>query len=137
MELKKMIVALGIVLISALGLYGCGRSRELTEIMDITQREPMDNVLPSPVPVSEGKINTSGDTAENEADEVSTLTALADTLEDAQEIADLYGIELESYSYGVATYRTDKDISELMDLGLENDYPTLAPNTKNYLHTEQ
>lgn len=135
--MKKIIVALGIVLVSVLGLYGCGRNRELTEIMDITQRESVDEVLPSPVPIPEEEINISGDSTENEADEASTLTALADTLDEAQEIADLYGIELESYSYGVATYRTDKDISELINLGMENDYPTLAPNTKNYLHTAQ
>ncbi|MDE5939573.1 MAG: hypothetical protein K2H37_10880 [Lachnospiraceae bacterium] len=135
--MKKMIVTLGIVLLSAAGLYGCGRNRELTEIMDTTQREPRGEVLPSPVPISEEEFNTSGDTIENGVDEAPTLTALADTLEDAQEIADLYGIELESYSYGVATYRTDKDISELINLGLENDYPTLAPNTKNYLNTSQ
>ncbi|MDE6404612.1 MAG: hypothetical protein K2M20_03035 [Lachnospiraceae bacterium] len=135
--MKKMIVTLGIFLLSVVGLYGCGRNRELTEIVDITQREPKGEVLPSPVPLLEGEVDTSGGTIENEADEAPTLTALADTLEDAQEIADLYGIELESYSYGVATYRTDKDISELMNLGLENDYPTLAPDTKNYLHTAQ
>lgn len=97
----------------------------------------MDEILPSPVPIPEEELSISGDTAENEADEAPTLTALADTLDEAQEIADLYGIELESYSYGVATYRTDKDISELINLGMENDYPTLAPNTKNYLHTAQ
>ncbi|MCX4321769.1 MAG: hypothetical protein OSJ59_02265 [Lachnospiraceae bacterium] len=137
MEMKKLVVALGIVLVSALGLYGCGRNRELTEIIDISQRDSVDEILPSPVPIPEEELSISGDTAENEADEAPTLTALADTLDEAQEIADLYGIELESYSYGVATYRTDKDISELINLGMENDYPTLAPNTKNYLHTAQ
>lgn len=63
------------------------------------------------------------------------LTALADTLEEAQEIADLYGIELDSYSYGVATYSTDKDIAELLLFGEENNYPTLAPNQKSEINT--
>lgn len=62
------------------------------------------------------------------------MTALADSLEKAQEIADLYGIELDSYSYGVAAYSTDKDISELLRLGEENDYPTLEPNQMNVIH---
>ncbi len=75
-------------------------------------------------------------TIDMESEESPQLTALADTLEEAQEIADLYGIELEKYSYGVATYYTDKDISELINMGIEKGYPTLAPNSKVELHTE-
>ncbi len=58
-------------------------------------------------------------------------------MQEAERIADLYDIELDSFSYGVATYVTDKDVQELMNLGEENDYPTLAPNYKNKLHTAQ
>ena len=79
----------------------------------------------------------SEDADEGEAGGTTSLTALADDLEEAEEIADLYGIELDSYSYGVAVYVTDKDVQELISMGEENDYPTLAPNHKNKLHTVQ
>lgn len=65
------------------------------------------------------------------------MIALADTLEEAEKIAELYGIELSTYSYGVATYTTDKNIQELIELGNENGYPALSPNHKLELYTEQ
>ena len=60
-----------------------------------------------------------------------SMIALADTKEEAKKIAELYGIELVNFSYGVAEYETTKDPQELIALGEKNNYPTLS--TKNTL----
>lgn len=129
--MKRTVIAVGLVLLSVAGLSGCGRNRKLAEFVtdDATEKKTyaFDETI-TPIGVI---------SPEEEVSDSSQLTALTDSLEEAQEIADLYGIELDSYSYGVAVYHTDKDISEVIQLGLDNDYPTLAPDTKVYLHTEQ
>lgn len=129
--MKKTVITMGLILLSVAGLCGCGSNRELTELL-------IDDTNEKKTFVSDESITPIGAiSSEEELSDSSQLTALADTLEEAQEIADLYGIELDTFSYGVATYHTDKDISELIQLGLDNEYPTLAPNTEYYLHTEQ
>lgn len=137
MKMKKVAVTIGLILISAVGISGCGRERQLVEMSerqsDSTEREKMTLTLPE----SEMHSSVSGDSDEDESDGTTKLTALADDLEEAEKIADLYGIELDSYSYGVAVYVTDKDVQELINLGEENDYPTLAPNHKDKLYTIQ
>lgn len=128
---RKTILALSLVLLSAMGLYGCGGRRELT-------RMTADGKIPS-VQKPEPADDESLPIVSTEEDNPSTaeLTALADTQEEAEKIAELYGIELTAYSHGVATYTTDKNLRELLDLGLENDYPTLTPDYEFELHTEQ
>lgn len=127
--MKKTVIAVGLILLSVAGLTGCGRNRELTKIssddttLELLQSSELEN---EPTPSTDSDSNV-----------LSQLTALADTQEEAQEIADLYGIELKSYSYGVATYTTDKNLREIFDLGLENNYPELTPDFENQLHTTQ
>lgn len=130
MERKRIAPALSLILLTAVGLYGCGGQKELTKIT-------ADNTLPllqAPEPAGENGLSGNDTGDDNPA--VTELTALADTREEAEEIANLYGIELSAYSYGVATYTTDKNLHELMELGLENDYPELTPNYEAKLHTE-
>ena len=57
-----------------------------------------------------------------------SMIALADTKEESKKIAELYGIELVNFSYGVAEYETTKDPQELIALGEKNNYPTLSTN---------
>lgn len=134
MKTQKMIATIGLILLSAAWISGCGSPRELTQLTP--ENKNWEQV---PVPVDKEELLSPTDTAPDEtyASELTQLTALADDLEEAQEIAELYGIELDSYSYGVASYRTDKDVTELINFGLENDYPTLAPNYTSELHSEQ
>lgn len=135
MKTKKTAVTIGLILLSAAGLGGCGGPRELVEIDELADNTLEKELITFPMHGTER--TSSSDAADSESEGTTQLTALADTLEKAEEIAELYGIELDSYSYGVATYITDKDVQELMNMGEENDYPTLAPNYKNKLHTEQ
>ena len=60
------------------------------------------------------------------------LIALAEDQTEAEKTAKLYGIELISFSDGVAVYTTDKDLQELMEFGDNNGYPTLTVNSNHY-----
>lgn len=137
MKATRAVVAIGLILLFVAGLSGCGRKRELVEITELERDNTERELIVLPIPESEMSSFSDGNSAEDESEETTRLTALADDLEEAEKIADLYGIELDSYSYGVATYVTDKDVQELISLGEENDYPTLAPNHKDQLHTVQ
>lgn len=71
-------------------------------------------------------------TAEDTA--VIELTALVSSQEEAEKTAALYGIELQSFSDGVAVYSTGKDPGELNRLGEANGFPLLTPNRKKQLY---
>ena len=63
-----------------------------------------------------------------ETDGEAGLMATPGTLEEAEKIAELYGITLISYENKVAVYLTDKDIQELIRMGKEKGYPTIDVN---------
>lgn len=56
------------------------------------------------------------------------LMALVETEEEAQSIAEQYGIEFVSYSNGVAVYKTEEDPEVVIARGEENGYPPLYLN---------
>ena len=60
----------------------------------------------------------------------STVIAIAETRNEAEEIAELYGIELIEYSYKTAVYITQKEAEELVRWGKEQGYPAIAINQK-------
>lgn len=131
MKAKIIFFQLGLIPLLAVGLCGCGSSREMTEVSFNT----VDNDIPKLKPIDE--TDPPSDFSDDNSQETTELIALADTLEEAERIAELYGIELSTYAYGVATYTTDKDVQELFDLGDEMGYPALSPNHKLDLYTEQ
>lgn len=136
MKITRAAVTIGLILLSMAGLGGCGRERELVEMSELGQRGEEQELIALPLPGHEA-VNSDEGSEDSESDGKTKLTALAEDLEEAEKIADLYEIELDSYSYGVAVYVTDKDVQELIDMGEENDYPTLTPNHKDKLHTVQ
>lgn len=71
---------------------------------------------------------------ESESDSTTEMVALVDTESEAQEIAELYQIELLNFSNGVAVYTTDRDPYELIALGNEKGYPTLSINRELHLY---
>lgn len=118
MKKKRSRLVSGLILFAAIVLCGCGGDQEYVQI------SANDTKAKEFLPLAEAD----AETAPTAPEDPPQLTALVDNLEEAQEIADLYGIELDSYSYGVAAYRTDQDIGELLLFGEEHNYPTLAPN---------
>lgn len=63
-----------------------------------------------------------------QAHDANTLLAITETQEEAERIAGLYGIQLTRYSDGLATYQTDKDLQDLIELGEQNGWPQLSLN---------
>lgn len=127
--MKIAVLVLGLILLAAVGLWGCGGKKELTKVA-------VDDNIPKLQKLVD-KNDFSVESSENDGSTTTELTALADNQEEAEEIAELYGIELSSYSYGVATYTTDKNPQELIELGIENEYPALIQNYEQELYMEQ
>lgn len=127
--MKIVVLVLGLILLAAVGLWGCGGKKELTKVA-------VDDNIPKLQKLVD-KNDFSVESSENDGSATTELTALADNQEEAEEIAELYGIELSSYSYGVATYTTDKNPQELIELGIENEYPALIQNYEQELYMEQ
>lgn len=61
------------------------------------------------------------------------LMATVATEEEAKEIAEVYGITLVSFEFGVAVYQTEEDPMQVIIRGQENDYPQLSLNYKREL----
>ncbi len=88
-------------------LTGCGSSRDAKEESQTLQ----------PAPAEAGGISQRGQ-----------LMGPAEDEAQAQEIAELYGIALVDYAYGLALYYTDQDPKALIELGQENGWPPLSLN---------
>ena len=56
------------------------------------------------------------------------LIGLFEDKKQAVEVGELYGIELVSFSYGVASFRCEGDAEELIALGEANGWPPLSLN---------
>lgn len=59
------------------------------------------------------------------------LIGLTDTQEEAEKLADDYGIEFKSYGYGVAVFTTDKTFQEITEIGRAKGLKTLSRNVEN------
>ena len=101
--MKKGLIAA--LLLLALALPGCGKK---------TFPPESDKPLPSAAAYAEGK----------------ELFATFETEEDAQAVAELYGIELVSFSDGVAVFHTEEDPAAVVARGKEKGW---APIEINYL----
>lgn len=60
------------------------------------------------------------------------LIALANSEEEARQIAELYGITFKSYSYGVAVFTTSGEPRALIQMGIDKGYPLLSLNDTLY-----
>lgn len=56
------------------------------------------------------------------------LMAVTETKEEAEKIAELYGIKLESFEEGVAVYSTTEPVWDVISRGKELGYPELSLN---------
>ena len=62
------------------------------------------------------------------------LLCITDSEAKAKEIADMYGIELVEFSYGVATFHTTEDPRAVIERGKEKGYPELSINGYSELY---
>lgn len=62
------------------------------------------------------------------------LFTLTDSREEAEELAELYGITLKSFESGVAVFTTCEDLDTVIRRGEENGW---QPLEKNYIQTAQ
>ncbi len=88
----------------------------------------------APAPGTNNSTNASGSNSNSSASEAegTELIALADTEEQAKQIAEQYGIRLKSYAAGVAVYTTTKDPQTVIQMGIDKGYPLLS---LNHTHT--
>ena len=124
----KRILAAGLL---ALLLGGCTPS-------PAPDKEPGPEKVPPAVSATEPAPSPSpqitGQPAEKEGADMpeysktAPLMAEADTEEAARELAELYGISLVDYRYGLATFATDEDPREVIRRGQENGWPELTLN---------
>ena len=56
------------------------------------------------------------------------LMCLCESENTAREIADQYGITFVNFNYGVATFTTDKDLQEVIQIGKDNGWTELSIN---------
>lgn len=109
---------LGLLLLAATLLVGC------------RQREPLEKVPPASKPAQTEPAATTIPT--DGASEEGQLMALAKSEDEARQLAKLYGIELISYSYGVAVFHTEEDPDVVIRRGIENGWPELSRNDTVY-----
>ncbi len=70
--------------------------------------------------------------AKTDAAEGEELYCLTDSKEEAEEIADMYQIELVRYGDGVAVFHTQEDPRSVIEKGKANGFPKLAINHSKY-----
>lgn len=102
-----------ILLIAAICLLLCACSNSIH-----TETLTLDSAVP-------------GEGAELEFSKISEdrpLICSAESLEEAEEIAGIYGIELVDFSYGVACFYTEEEPWDVISRGIENGWPQLDLN---------
>ena len=122
--MKKRLVLL-IIAAALIFTVGCGAS----ESIPVENTEQEETEMPG---VDFYSTNIPSKPLEYSEEE--PLFALAETQEVAEKIASDYGIELVSFSSGVATYYTDKDLSELIRWGKEQGFAPLEINYTSHLY---
>lgn len=112
----KRIAAAVLCALAAMGLTGCRDKTPSAVIpLDTTRTTaPADNAretAPRETPAQSGQ-----------------LTASAQTREEAEQIAELYGIELVDFAAPSALYATQEDPEAVIQRGIDNGWPLLEIN---------
>lgn len=106
--MKAMLWVLCLVLL--VGLCACGAKASV----------PSEETLPPNFSLTE--------TLEASPERYENLLAWAESEEEAQEIAEAYGIPLCSYALNIATFHTDEDPREVVRRGKSQGLPELSVN---------
>lgn len=102
----------------ALLLCGCQRSGKADYIPKETTSPTVTSELQTPV----------DETFHVPVDEDAQLLCQVQSQEEADAVAELYGIELVSYYHGLATYRTEENPREVILRGETQGWPELSLN---------
>ncbi len=108
--LRNKMLGMTALMASAFVATGCGSG---------AAPAPAGNTAPGPVEI---EASYSEDYVEGQE-----LLCLCDSQEEAESIAEMYGIELVEFSYGVATFHAEKP-REVIAMGKEKGYPLLEIN---------
>lgn len=109
--LKKTTIGVIVMIFPFSLLFGCGGAEK-------------KNSSPAPLPAATVQDYVEG----------AELLCIAQSEEEAKKIADMYGIELVEFSYGVATFHTEEDPNAVIRRGLDNGYPELSINGYSELY---
>lgn len=136
--MKRVVVLLLIIILAALivaVLSGC-ESRKSPEK---TPAPVPDSSIHIDIPVTDGKTDSDNEGAQVVPDNTviptyipGQLMCLADSQEEAEKISGLYGIDLLSFTLGVAVFQTDEDLDAVIRRGIENGWPLLEKNYISY-----
>ena len=117
----------GILAALALGLLlpGCAKQNTL----NLPAVTPPATWIPAATPGTGSDSPTEGSFGPVNYAAGKELYCLADTEEEAKEIAALYDIELVGFSYGVATFHTEENPGTVIARGKKNGWRTLSLNS--------
>ena len=99
-----------LLLLLPLGLWGCKRSGDISRPENIAPWKDSDSK-------GIGSVSEEGQ-----------LMGFAESQEDAEALAELYGIELVDFGYQIALFRTQENPREVIRRGRENGWPELSIN---------
>ncbi len=142
--MRRNVCLLSFVLVSLLMSVatGCGAAQEAPTPADVSETAASTETSEASAPAAAevgGSDMGSGDFSEPvetvtpEYAEGEELLCLCDNEEEAQKIADLYGIELVQFQFGVATFHAE-DPQSVIDLGKEKGYPELEINAISHIY---
>ncbi len=125
--MKKWLILL--ITIALIFIAGCGASESIpTENTEQEESEMFNGNFN----IQEPSEFLNGGASDFDYSKEEPLFALVKTQDAAEKIASDYGIELVVFSSGVATYYTDKDLSELIRWGKEQGFAPLEINYTSY-----
>ncbi len=119
--MKRLVLFL-VVTMCLTGLVGCGGNISLK--LD-ENGSPEVTWKPSK---GDGTFTPIGDVFQQPVVEGAELMCLADSQAEAEDIAELYDITLVEFANGVATFTTDKDLQEVIQIGKDNGWTELSIN---------
>ena len=131
--MKKIWSKAGAVIFSTVLLMACGEkvTDNSTDAERIGNGSEHEAVTDSIVEVEEDEEVPAQSALSDNTAKSRELMALPSSEEEAQEIADLYEIELVHFENGVATYHTDEDPAAVIQRGIDNNWPPIAVNNIN------
>lgn len=128
--MSKWIPTVLLCLLAAAVFCGC---RKATSAPTIPMKPaPVETAPKQTAPKATNPTHPSTQATEAGDSRADHLIATVESREKAEELAELYGIELVSYAYQVAEFQTDEDPDAVIQRGIDNGWPRLDRNHPVY-----